>query len=97
MVCGAQIDGAAVSVTYENGVLSLAATRGDGIEGEDITHNIRTIKSLPVKIPVKEKVTVRGEVYLSKESFKKINEERKLNGEPFCKSQKCCCRKSQIA
>jgi DNA ligase (NAD+) len=78
-----KIDGAAVSVTYENGVLSLAATRGDGIEGEDITHNIRTIKSLPVRIPVKEKVTVRGEVYLSKESFKKINEERKLKGEPL--------------
>jgi NAD-dependent DNA ligase (contains BRCT domain type II) len=78
-----KIDGAAVSIVYEDGVMNYAATRGDGLEGEDITHNIRTIRNLPVNIKDRRRVVLRGEVYLSKEQFKKINYEKKLNGEPL--------------
>lgn len=78
-----KIDGAAVSIVYEDGVMKYAATRGDGLEGEDITHNIRTIRNLPVNIKDRRRVVLRGEVYLSKEQFKKINYEKKLNGEPL--------------
>ena len=66
--CELKFDGAAVSVTYENGYLTKAATRGDGKKGEDITHNIRTIKSLPLKLigdNHPDILEVRGEVYLS--------------------------------
>lgn len=78
-----KVDGAAVSIVYENGVMKYAISRGDGIEGEDITHNVRTIRALPVSIEEKNRLVIRGEVYLSKEQFKKINHERKLNGEPL--------------
>lgn len=76
-----KIDGAAVSIIYDGGVLKSAISRGDGYEGEDILHNIRTIKSLPVKIIEKSRMVLRGEVFLSKESFKLINEERRNKGE----------------
>jgi DNA ligase (NAD+) len=78
-----KIDGAAVSVVYEDGVLSYAASRGDGVEGEDITHNIKTIRDLPVSISEKNRIVLRGEVYLSKEQFNKINRERKNADEPL--------------
>lgn len=78
-----KIDGAAISVIYENGLFKQALTRGDGEVGEDVTHNVKTIKSLPLKIDHLEKLIIRGEVYLSKEMFLKINEERKLKGLPL--------------
>ncbi|MCA1927132.1 MAG: NAD-dependent DNA ligase LigA [Calditerrivibrio sp.] len=78
-----KIDGAAVSIIYEGGVLKSAISRGDGYEGEDILHNVRTIRTLPVKIKETGKFILRGEVFLSKENFKLINEERKRKGEPL--------------
>lgn len=78
-----KIDGAAISVIYENGLFKQALTRGDGEVGEDVTHNVKTIKSLPLKIDHLEKLIIRGEVFLSKEMFLKINEERKLKGLPL--------------
>lgn len=75
-VCELKIDGLAVSINYENGVLKKAATRGDGSIGEDITHNVKTIKSLPLVLEKKVDIEVRGEIFISKDSLKKINEER---------------------
>lgn len=80
-VCELKIDGLAISLTYEKGVLVRGATRGDGIVGEDITKNIQTIKSIPLVLNKDIDIEVRGEVYLSKESLKRINEERKVKGE----------------
>ncbi len=80
-----KVDGVAISLFYENGRLRYAATRGDGVTGDDVTHNIRTIKSLPQKLKgsFPEKFEVRGEVYLSKSGFGKLNEERAATGEPL--------------
>ncbi len=82
-VCELKIDGLAISLTYENGVLVRGATRGDGIIGEDITKNIQTIKSIPLVLNKEIDIEVRGEVYLSKASLKKINEDREKKGEPI--------------
>ncbi len=79
-----KIDGSSIAIIYENGVLIRAITRGDGKRGDDVTHSIRTIKSIPLKIKEKKKVEVRGEVYLSYENFYKINKEKEKKGEePF--------------
>jgi DNA ligase (NAD+) len=77
-----KIDGLAISLTYKNGILSSGATRGDGSTGEDVTHNIKTIKSIPLKLDGgPEYLEARGEVYLPKEKFQLLNEERELRGE----------------
>ncbi len=70
-----KIDGLSVSLLYKNGELVRAATRGDGITGEDITHNVKTIKSVPLKIKQNIDIEVRGEIYMSKASFNKLNKQ----------------------
>jgi DNA ligase (NAD+) len=78
-----KIDGLAVSLTYEDGVLVRGATRGDGREGEDVTHNLRTIGAIPLRIPdAPPLLEVRGEVYLSIAGFTELNESRAEAGEP---------------
>ena len=72
-VCELKIDGLSVSLLYKNGKLVRAATRGDGVTGEDITHNAKTIKSIPLKINKDIDIEVRGEIYMSKDSFDKLN------------------------
>jgi DNA ligase (NAD+) len=79
-----KIDGLSVSIKYENGYYKRAATRGNGVIGEDITENVKTIQSVPLKIDLQDDVEVRGEIYLSKKSFERINKEKLENGEePF--------------
>ena len=80
-VCELKIDGLSVSLIYENGKLVRGATRGDGTIGEDITHNVRTIKNVPLSLPQDIDIEVRGEIYMPLSSFKKLNEERKEKGE----------------
>lgn len=69
-----KIDGLSVGITYENGEFKSAATRGNGVIGEDISKNAMTIKSVPLKIDDKREIIVRGEVYISKENFERVNE-----------------------
>lgn len=75
-----KIDGLSVGLTYVDGVFKTGATRGNGIIGEDITQNLKTVKTIPLKIDDKEEIIVRGEVYISKENFEKINEQQEENG-----------------
>ncbi|WP_195945643.1 NAD-dependent DNA ligase LigA [Paraclostridium bifermentans] len=75
-----KIDGLSVGLTYKNGVFEKGATRGNGVVGEDITENLRTVKTIPLKINDKEEVVVRGEVYISKQNFEKINELQEEQG-----------------
>lgn len=82
-VCELKIDGLAVSLIYENGIFKSAATRGNGTIGEDITHNVKTIKSIPLRLNKPETIEVRGEIYMPKKSFNKLNEQREKNGEPI--------------
>lgn len=79
-----KVDGVAVAVRYENGVLKYAATRGDGRVGDDITQNLKTIRTLPVRLPkhVPQTFEVRGEVYMTRAGFDKMNAEREEAGEP---------------
>ena len=82
-----KIDGLSVAIEYENGVLVRGATRGDGNVGEDVTHNIKTVRSLPLKIEnAPEYLRVRGEIYMSNSVFDKINAEREANDEPLFKN-----------
>ncbi|TFJ44398.1 DNA ligase (NAD(+)) LigA [Carnobacterium divergens] len=80
-ICELKIDGLAVSLKYEEGKLVQAATRGDGTVGEDITQNIRTVKSVPLRLKKPYSIEVRGECYMPKSSFLKLNKEREENGE----------------
>lgn len=80
-VCELKIDGLSVSLLYRNGKLVRGATRGDGTVGEDITHNVKTIKNVPLSLPKNIDIEVRGEIYMPSQSFNKLNEERKQNGE----------------
>lgn len=82
-MCELKIDGLSVSLLYEKGKLVRAATRGDGTIGEDITHNAKTIKVIPLKLKEEVDIEVRGEIFMNKETLKKINEERKERGEPL--------------
>ena len=77
-----KIDGLSMSLEYENGYFVRGATRGDGITGEDVTENLRTVRSLPMHlVDAPEHLIVRGEVYMSKAVFNELNAERELNGE----------------
>ena len=79
-----KIDGLSVALRYENGFFIQGATRGDGVTGEDVTANLRTIKSLPLRLEgAPEHLIVRGEVYMSKDTFKKLNEEREAEERPL--------------
>ncbi|MFR3568635.1 MAG: NAD-dependent DNA ligase LigA [Paraclostridium sordellii] len=75
-----KIDGLSVGLTYVDGVFKTGATRGNGVIGEDITQNLKTVKTIPLKIDDKEEIIVRGEVYISKENFERINEQQEENG-----------------
>ena len=76
-----KIDGLSVTLTYENGILTNGATRGDGTVGEDVTQNIKTINSIPLSIDAPLSFSLRGEVYMPRKVFYAINEEREKNGE----------------
>lgn len=80
-VCELKIDGLSVSLNYENGKLISAATRGDGVTGEDITNNVRTIKTVPLSLKEPIDIEVRGEIYMPKSKLRELNMRRKANGE----------------
>ena len=85
LVVEPKIDGLAVSLTYLDGRLTIGATRGDGVQGEDITQNLRTVRSVPLVLNGKApaKIEVRGEVYLPKKGFQRVNDERMALGQPL--------------
>lgn len=85
-VCELKIDGLSVSLKYEKGKFVRAATRGDGVVGEDITHNVLTIKTLPLKLSKEIDIEVRGEIFMSKKTLEKINKEREQKGEALLKN-----------
>lgn len=78
-----KIDGLGMSLLYENGELQRCLTRGDGVTGEDVTSNVKTIRSIPMRVSEKRPFEVRGEVFMPKRSLQKLNEEREKNGEPI--------------
>ena len=82
-VCELKIDGLSVSLHYEKGRLVRAATRGDGTIGEDITHNAKTIKVIPLKLKEEVDIEVRGEIFMNKKTLEELNEERKKKGQPL--------------
>ena len=84
-VCEPKIDGLAVALTYTDGLLVTGATRGDGYRGEDVTQNLKTIRSIPLSVPAEAppRFEVRGEVHLPRSSFKRLNEQRATEGLPL--------------
>lgn len=80
-VCEIKIDGLSVSLTYEQGVLTVGATRGDGQIGEDITENLRRVQDIPLRLPQAVDITVRGECYMPKAAFQDLNQKREQEGE----------------
>src|SRR5699024_7979940 len=82
-VCELKIDGLAISLTYDNGQFVRGATRGDGAVGEDITSNLRTIRSVPLTLEEQGTLEVRGEAFMPKRAFEKLNELRAERGEPL--------------
>ena len=82
-VCELKIDGLAVSLQYEKGILKRAATRGNGLVGEDITHNVKTIGTIPLRLNKPIDIEVRGEIYMPLKAFNELNEKRLKNGEPI--------------
>jgi DNA ligase (NAD+) len=92
IVCEHKMDGLAIALTYENGKFVQGATRGDGYTGENITQNLRTIRSIPLSVSgdIPMKFEVRGEVYLPKAGFQNLNRERTEQGLPlFAKTAQC--------
>lgn len=87
-----KIDGLAITLIYRNGKLAVGATRGDGLRGEDVTPNIRTIRSVPLTLADSppELIEVRGEVYLTRAAFERINEERAAAGQPLFMNPRNC-------
>ena len=85
MVCELKFDGLAVALTYEDGILIRGATRGDGLHGEDVTTNLRTIRSIPLRVPAGSngRFEVRGEVYMPLSGFQELNRQREEAGEPL--------------
>lgn len=81
--CELKIDGLKVVLEYEKGILVRAATRGDGLVGEDVTHNVRTISAVPLKLTKPINIIVEGEVWMAKSSLKKLNDAREKAGEPL--------------
>ncbi len=81
-ICELKIDGLSISLTYENGILVAGATRGDGSIGENITENLKRVKDIPLTLPEKLDITVRGECYMPRASFDLVNQARQENGEP---------------
>jgi DNA ligase (NAD+) len=77
-----KVDGLAVEIVYENGILKTGSTRGDGVRGEDITFNIRTIKSIPIRLTEKISIKVRGEAFMPWEGFRQLNDKRRKQNEP---------------
>lgn len=82
-VCEYKIDGLSVALIYEHGELVRGVTRGDGVTGEDITHNVKTIKSIPLTLPRPIDIEVRGEIFMNKSTLKKLNEQREKEGQPL--------------
>ena len=82
-ICELKIDGLSVSLHYENGKLVRAATRGNGIIGDDITTNVKTIKTIPLTLKENIDIEVRGEIYMSKSTLEKLNKEREKEGQPI--------------
>ena len=82
-MCELKIDGLSVSLLYEKGKLVRAATRGDGTTGEDITHNVKTIKVIPLKLKEEVDIEVRGEIFMNKKTLEELNKKRKEKGEPL--------------
>ena len=82
-VCELKIDGLGVSLNYENGKLITAATRGDGVTGEDITNNVKTIKTVPLSLKEPISIEVRGEIYMPKKVLKELNMRREADGLPL--------------
>lgn len=85
-VCELKYDGVSISLTYENGLLVRAVTRGDGTVGDDVTVNVRTIRSIPVRVSAKgipSSFTVRGEIYIPRQGFEEMNAARKAKGDPL--------------
>lgn len=79
-----KVDGLSVALEYRNGVFASGATRGDGLVGEDVTENLRTVRSIPMTLPEKlPRLIVRGEVYMARSVFAELNAQREINGEPL--------------
>ncbi|HRE74784.1 MAG TPA: NAD-dependent DNA ligase LigA, partial [Flavobacteriales bacterium] len=85
-VCELKYDGVAISITYENGKMVRAVTRGDGEQGEDITPNIKTIRTIPLRLQQSDypaRFEIRGEIFFPRKNFEKLNREREAAGEPL--------------
>ncbi|MFS9319677.1 NAD-dependent DNA ligase LigA [Streptococcus infantis] len=81
-ICELKIDGLSISLTYEQGIFVAGVTRGDGSIGENITENLKRVKDIPLSLPEKLDITVRGECYMPRASFDQVNQSRQENGEP---------------
>jgi len=79
-LCELKIDGLQIILTYEKGLLKIGATRGDGVLGEDVTHTIKTVRNIPLKLPKSLNITVAGEIYIPKNDFERINQELEKKG-----------------